>query len=297
VASIVELVRDSAGFALGGSNVRCEYSIPDDLWAVEIDEGQISQVINNLVINANHAMPEGGTIDLRCENVRIGTGDNLALKAGEYVRVAIEDHGCGISKEHIQKIFDPYFTTKQKGSGLGLATSYAIVKNHEGLITVESRLGAGTTFSIYLPATHKEVPEDEHMEAKGIRGEGRVLVMDDEEIIRDLVSEILTANGYEVDLTVDGAEAIERYKESVESGNRYCVVIMDLTIPGGMGGDEAIKALLEIDPDCKAIVSSGYSNDPIMADYRRHGFSGVISKPYRAVELSVLVHSVIEGDA
>jgi PAS domain S-box-containing protein len=296
-ASVVELIRDSAEFALRGSNVNYEYSIPDDLWAVGIDEGQISQVINNLVINANQAMPEGGAIDIRCENVRIGIGNNLALKAGEYVLVAIEDHGCGISKENIQKIFDPYFTTKQKGSGLGLATSYAIIKNHDGLITVESELGRGTTFSIYLPATHEEIQEDEHMEAKGIRGEGRVLVMDDEEIIRDLVSEILTANGYEVDLTVDGAEAIERYKESVESGNRYCVVIMDLTIPGGMGGDEAIKALLEIDPDCKAIVSSGYSNDPIMADYRRHGFSGVISKPYRAVELSVLVHSVIEGDA
>ena len=307
-ASVVDLIKDSAGFAVRGSNVRCEYIIPDDLWAVDIDAGQISQVINNLVINADHSMPDGGAVTIRCENVTLGDAELPGLRQGEYVLVSVADHGSGIKEEDIQRIFDPYFTTKEKGSGLGLATSYAIVKNHDGLITVASKLGLGTTFDIYLPATHADVSSDTHVEeehkvilrdlktgAQAVRGEGRVLVMDDEDIIRELVREILTGLGYDVDVAVDGTEAIALYKKSLESDRRYSVVIMDLTVPGGMGGSEAIKALLEIDPGVKAIVSSGYSNDPIMADYAKHGFAAVISKPYKAVELGVLVHNVIDG--
>jgi CheY-like chemotaxis protein len=306
--SIVDLIKDSAGFAIRGSNVRCEYAIPDDLWAVDIDSGQISQVINNLAINADHSMPDGGALTITCENVTLGEAELPGLKGEEYVLISVEDHGSGIKKENIQKIFDPYFTTKKKGSGLGLATSYAIVKNHDGLITVTSRLGLGTTFYIYLPAVHGDVSTDARLEeehkailrdesqgAQVVRSDGRILVMDDEDIIRDLVREILTGLGYDVDVAVDGVEAIGLYKESIKSDRRYSAVIMDLTIPGGMGGGEAIKVLLDIDPEVKAIVSSGYSNDPIMSDYARHGFAAVIAKPYKAVELSVLVHNVIDG--
>ena len=307
-ASIVDLIKDSAGFAVIGSNVRCEYSIPDDLLAVDIDPGQISQVINNLVINADHSMSNGGALNIRCKNVTLAEGEKPGLKEGDYVLISVEDHGSGIREEDIQRIFDPYFTTKEKGSGLGLATSYAIVKKHDGLITVTSKLGLGTTFDIYLPATHEDVSTDTSIEEahkvilkdekhgwQAARGDGRVLVMDDEDIIRELVREILTGLGYDVDVAADGAEAIGLYKDSLKSDRRYSAVIMDLTIPGGMGGGEAIKVLLDIDPEVKAIVSSGYSNDPIMSDYARYGFAAVIAKPYKAVELSVLVHNVIDG--
>jgi PAS domain S-box-containing protein len=289
-AYIADLIKDSAGFALRGSNVRCEFSLPDDLWPVEIDEGQISQVINNLIINADHAMPEGGTIKVNAENMTIGSEESLPLQHGKYVKMSLKDHGVGIPPAHLPKIFDPYFTTKQKGSGLGLATSYSIIKKHDGYINVESEMGVGTTFDIYLPASRQEKME-KRAEAEGFFfGRGKILAMDDEENIRSFIRRTLQLIGYEVELASDGAEAIELYKKATASSQAFDAVILDLTVPGGMGGKETIKKILKLNPDVKAIVSSGYANDPIMAEYEKYGFKGVIAKPYKIRELSEVLH-------
>ena len=293
-ADIELLLKDSATFALRGSNVGCEFSIPDDLWPVEIDVGQINQIINNLIINARQAMPDGGTIKIRAENVNMDRESGLPLKIGSYTKVSIQDEGTGISQKHIQKIFDPFFTTKQEGNGLGLATSYSIIHKHNGHITVESELGAGATFHIYLPASPEGILVEWEEETAGpIMGTGRILVMDDEELVREIVSNMLTEMGYEVTTAIDGTQAIEMYKEAMGSGNPYDAAIIDLTVPGGMGGKETIQRLTEIDPEIKAIVSSGYSNDPIMAKFGEYGFRDFIVKPYKTRELSVIMHRVI----
>lgn len=286
-ANIAELLKDSAEFALRGSNVRCEFSIPDDIWQVKVDEGQMSQVINNIIINADQAMPEGGLISLSAENVTVEEESPLPLKPGRYVKVSIQDQGIGIPEGHLQKIFDPYFTTKQKGNGLGLTTAYSIVKNHDGHIAVESQLGAGATFSIYIPAVSESVrSKKKEVREKPVMGSGRILVMDDEEMIRDLAYRMLSKIGYEAVVAKDGSEAIELYKKAKESGRPFKAVIMDLTVPGGMGGKEAIQKLIEIDSKVKAIVSSGYSTDPVMSNFKKYGFSDVVVKPYGIKELS-----------
>ncbi len=293
-ASIGPLVQESARFALRGSNVKCEVTAPRDLWPVEIDEGQMSQVINNLVINADQAMPAGGTIKIDCSNVEIGEESVVPLKAGKYVKISIEDTGIGISQEHLSKIFDPYFTTKQRGSGLGLATTYSIIKRHDGQITVESRLDVGTTFHIYLPASEMghilKKADDESL----VKGTGKILVMDDEDAVRSVAAEMLRGLGYEVEVARDGAEAIAAYTRAKDSGHAFHAVIMDLTVPGGMGGEEAVKKLLEIDSHIKAIVSSGYSNDLVIADYKKYGFGGVIAKPYTVANLGEAVAKVMK---
>ncbi|MEK6589500.1 MAG: PAS domain S-box protein [Nitrospinota bacterium] len=294
---INKMIKDSVSLSLSGSNIRCEFSIQDGLLPVGVDEGQIRQVINNIVINARESMPESGVINIGAENITIHEKDNPTLKSGRYVRVYIQDMGIGISKELLDKIFDPYFTTKQKGRGLGLAAAYSIIKRHDGLIKVESELGIGTTFNIYLPASNPLSPPlakgNEGGLEKHVAGKGRVLVMDDEEMIGNLTREILSDTGYEVDLCRDGEEAIDVYRKAKESGRPFDAVIMDLTIPRGMGGGEAIKRLLKIDPDVRVIVSSGYSSDPIMSDYKTYGFKGVIAKPYDVQELSRIVSDVI----
>nr|HID57889.1 PAS domain S-box protein [Desulfobacterales bacterium] len=292
-ASIAELIKDSVTFALTGSSVRCEFFLPDDLWAVEVDEGQMNQVINNLVINAEQAMPEGGVISVRAENTVIEKEYALPLKQGRYVKISIEDQGVGIPKEHLSRVFDPYFTTKQKGSGLGLTTAYSIIKEHDGYIGVESKLGEGTCFNIYLPASEKRIVKKEGVQEIIPTGKGRILLMDDEEIVRDVACEMLKSLGYEVESAREGAEAIDLYKKARESGDRFDVVIMDLTVPGGMGGKEAVKELLEMDPGVRAIVSSGYSNDPVMSDFRKYGFKGVVAKPYRMKDLAEVLRRVI----
>ena len=294
--SIKELIRDSASFALRGSNVRCHFYIPDDLWPADIDEGQISQVLHNLIMNADEAMPEGGVIKVEAQN-EVQPEDTATLGQGKYIRISIEDQGVGISQKFLSRIFDPYFTTKQKGSGLGLATAYSIVMRHNGAIDVESEVGVGTTFSIWLPASGetREKVEKESVQLK--KGEGRILFMDDEEIIRDATGEVLTYLGYTVEFARDGSEAVDIYSEALEKGEPFDVIIMDLTIPGGMGGKEAIQTLLKVDPDVKAIVSSGYSTDPVMADYRTYGFSGVVTKPYSIEELSETLNKVLEPES
>jgi PAS domain S-box-containing protein len=293
-ASIAELTRESATFALRGSNAKCEFYLPGDLWPAEVDEGQINQVITNLVINADEAMPKGGILHIRAKNTTIKRKGALPLAKGKYVEITIEDHGIGIPKEDLDRIFEPYFTTKQKGSGLGLATSYSIIKNHDGYITVESELGVGTTFHVYLPASEKPALEKkEAAKEVPVRGQGRILVMDDEEIIREMLSSMLSTAGYEATLTIDGAEAIERYAKAKDSGQPFDAVILDLTVAGGMGGKETIRKLLEIDPDVKAVVSSGYSTDPIMADFKKYGFSAVVTKPYSVGELEKTLRSIL----
>lgn len=288
IMSIRDLLKNAAEFVLAGTNARPEFDISPDLLAVEIDENQISQVIGNIALNAQQAMPHGGTVRIRAENI---TPDNVnePLQKGDYVRISIRDQGTGIPEDHIDMIFDPYFTTKEKGSGLGLSICYSIVQKHKGHISVKSTLGIGTTLVIYLPAAQTLHEVKEPLEKTSVKnGKGKILVMDDEETIRNVVGDILQYLGYSVDLAKDGEEAVNLY-----SSGPYDAVILDLTIPGGMGGKEAIKRLREIDPDIKAIVSSGYSNDPIMSDYVDYGFKGVIIKPYTISEISNVLNHVI----
>ena len=286
---ISELLKESALFALSGSNVQCEFSISNNLWAVEIDEGQINQAINNLIINAIQSMPEGGRIKLTAENVTVSEGE----KKGRYVKISIVDQGIGIPKEHLPKIFEPYFTTKQKGSGLGLAIVYSIIKKHDGYIEVETELGVGTTFKVYLPASLKNVFMRKGLKEKIQTGKGKILVMDDEELVRKVVGEMLVFLGYEVEFAKEGIEAIELYKKAKAQGQPFDAIIMDLTIPIGMGGKETINKLLEIDPTVKAIVSSGYSTDPVMTEFTKYGFKGFIIKPFKIKELGEVLYRVI----
>ncbi len=294
ITSIKELTMESAGFALRGSNVKCEFSFPDDLWDVEADQGQLSQVVNNLLINAAHAMPEGGTIQVFCGNLVIDKG-NPMLKPGNHVSVSIMDHGIGIPRHHLSRIFDPYFTTKQKGSGLGLSTAYSIVKRHEGHLSVESDPGIGTTFHFCLPAAEGKAPAPDVEEDRFVSGKGKILVMDDEESVRDVAREMLVTVGYNVATARDGAEAISIYRQAMASGDPIDLVLMDLTVPGGMGGQEAIGKLLEIDPHVRAIVCSGYSNDPVMSSCKAYGFRGVIRKPYGMNQLNRMIGDILSA--
>ena len=289
LASIPEVVKEAVNFALSGSSIKCLYNVPSALWSAEMDKGQMSQVFNNLIINSIHAMPEGGTIRIRFENRTVHDGEVPSLSAGDYVKITFHDEGAGIPEEIRGKIFEPYFTTKKDGSGLGLATVFSILKRHDGLITVESTPRVGTTFYIYVPAV-RDVVYSETEEIEGIQpGHGRVLIMDDELLVRNVGGEILKALGYEVGFAKDGAEALEAYKQAENEHRPFDVVIMDLTIPGGIGGKETIRKLLEFAPNAKVIVSSGYSADPIMADYMKYGFCGVITKPYNVNQVSEII--------
>jgi len=291
------VVRDSAGLVLSGTSVTYTLTIGERLWSVDADEGQMNQAVNNLLINACQAMPDGGCIGIRLENTTVDGSGDLPLKQGNYVKLSIADQGIGIPPEHLPKIFDPYFTTKEKGSGLGLSVSYSIIKNHGGCILVESRPGTGTIFTVYLPASETAAAEALSAEEPYIKGSGRILFMDDEEMIRLVAGEILGALGYDVEFARDGVEAIERYRKARDAGRPFDAVVMDLTISGGMGGKEAIGKLREYDPGVKAIVSSGYSNDPVMARYGDYGFKDVIVKPYKTAELSRKLHALLSGGA
>jgi PAS domain S-box-containing protein len=298
-ASLIDLIKDTTEFALRGSNIKAEFSIPDDLWVSSIDEGQISQVIHNLVINAKQAMPKGGMIQITAFNLNIGeeAPESARFRPGNYVRITVKDQGVGIPRELLSKIFDPFFTTKKDGNGLGLATSYSIIDRHNGYIEVESREGVGTSFLIYLPASTDKVLEME-LEREGVQeaaaaGDSlKILLMDDEENILQAVAGMLENDGHRVTVSVDGAEVIERYRQAKLSGEPFHVVIMDLTIPGGMGGQEAIAHLRDFDPQVKAIVSSGYANDQILSEYERFGFCGVVTKPYKFDELNAILKRI-----
>ena len=293
--SISGIVRDCCEFSLSGSKAEFLFSSSTGLWPAMVDEGQISQVINNLALNAIQAMPSGGRVSVECRNLDAGMENGLPLGPGKYVEISIKDNGTGIPKKDIKMIFDPFFTTKEHGNGLGLATSYSIIKKHGGHITVGSSQGKGATFNIYLPACQSALPGPEIEEKNETRcGTARILVMDDDDMIRDICCEALSGMGYEVVCVKNGIEAVELYDMQLKAGRKFDLVIMDLTVPGGMGGKEALKKIMEFDPFVQAIVSSGYSNDPVMSDFKEYGFSGVIAKPFKIRELYSILNQVLE---
>ncbi len=296
IAAIDEVIKDSAGFVLHGSNVRCEFRFDEALWPVEIDSDQISQVIQNIIINAAQAMPTGGTIFVDCSNYCLESSETTPLCSGNYIKIVIKDQGVGIPEAMLEKIFDPYFTTKQKGSGLGLAVTHSIVSKHNGSIRVDSELGQGTIFTIYLPASsERPVLAQKDVVAPPVAGQGRIMVMDDEKMVRTFVKRALSRSGYEVVPAEDGDEAIRLYQEAQAAETPIDLIIMDLTIPGGMGGKDAVKEIHKIDPAAKVIVSSGYSNDPVMADFAKYGFCAALVKPVQVRELREVVGKVISS--
>jgi len=293
--SMVELLKESVGFALRGANVRGDIQMAADLWPVDVDAGQMSQVVHNVVLNAVQAMPGGGTIEVRAENIAFEADAPFPLVEGQYVQITLQDYGCGIPKEVLSNIFDPYFTTKAEGSGLGLATAYAIVTKHDGYITVTSEVGLGTTVVIYLPASQHALVSAQPRPLIPLSGSGRILVMDDEEVIRNLLRELLETLGYTVECVQDGAEAVAVYQCAQAAGQPFAMVILDYTIPGGMGGLETLHRLRAIDPQVKALISSGYANNPVMADWAYYGFRGVVAKPYTMAQLQETLHNVLSG--
>ena len=297
IADINKIISDAAIFSMRGAKSRCNFELSNDLWPSEVDEGQINQVVNNLVINANQAMPNGGNIAIRTENASVEIESVIPLPEGKYIKISIEDQGVGISKKHLSNIFEPYFTTKQSGSGLGLATTYSIIKRHEGHITVYSELEKGTVFNIYLLASLKDFKEPEDQKKTNQKGQGKILIMDDQEPILKMVGRMLNKMGYDVSFATDGTQAIESYRKAYEVGRPFDLVILDLTVPGGMGGAKTIPELLKIDPNVKAVVSSGYSNDPIMANYEDYGFCGVAPKPYTKDQLGEILDTILGKNA
>ena len=294
IATIQDIIRDSASFILRGSNVQCGYKFAENIWTVEIDPGQIGQVIQNITMNGDAAMADGGTIEIECNNY-LQEEASPVLAAGQYVRIAIRDQGAGIPPEIIDRIFDPFFSTKEEGSGLGLATTHSIISKHQGHIEVDSELGKGTVFTIYLPASGEAVAVSKGKEAKPQEGGGgrRIMVMDDDEMIRSLVGKMLSMLGYETLFAGDGKEAIRIYLDAHERKEEIALTIMDLTIPGGMGGKEAVSEFLKIDPEAKIIVSSGYSNDPIISNFKDYGFRAAMTKPFKLKDLQEALGEVL----
>lgn len=295
ITYIDDLLKEAASFSLRGTNVKHRCYIPDDLWPVKADKNQMSQVINNIIINARHAMPNGGTINIRANNENIGNTSLLPLDKGRYVKFSISDKGDGISPENISRIFDPYFTTKGVGTGLGLATSYSIIKRHKGHIEVESKPEKGTTFHIYLPASTK-VPVEKKIisEPPLLSGKANILLMEDEDIVANSFKILIGKMGYHIQHVKDGNEAIKVYEKAKKEGTHFDTVIMDLTIPGGMGGAETIKKLLKIDPSVKAIVCSGYSDDDVMSNFKKYGFCANLQKPFSKQSLLQVLSEVLK---
>jgi CheY-like chemotaxis protein len=285
-AAIAELLIETTRFAMRGTNhLLVEFDIAPDLQPVKFDAGQISQAINNIVINAKQAMPAGGRFRVEAQNAILEKSNLLALAGGRYVQLRFKDWGGGIAPEHMERVFDPYFTTKQAGSGLGLATAYSIVRRHDGHITANSKVGKGSTFTVYLPVSDEVAEPPPAIEAVSA-GHGRILLMDDDPAIRRVGSALLGKLGYEAETAKDGVEALRLYGQAIKQGRPFAVVILDLTVVGGMGGVDCLLHLKRLDPPVRALVSSGYSNNPVMAAYADHGFHGVVAKPYQLAELS-----------
>lgn len=296
VVALPAVIDNAVRFALSGSNISYQPSADENLWPVQADEGQINQVVHNIVLNASEAMADGGTVRITMKNILIPETSDLPLEKGKYVRIDIRDSGMGIPDGFLAKIFDPYFTTKKKGSGLGLATSYSIIKRHGGVIMVNSQLGAGTTFSLYLPASEDGSVIEQSPERSLLSGKGRILIMDDEDIVRMVAGHMLKGLGYEAVFAENGEQALEKFSAAVKAGKPFDAVVLDLTIRGGMGGKETVKKLAEIDPSVRAIVSSGYSADDILAHYEDHGFLAVLTKPYQIEELSRVLHEALDKE-
>ena len=291
--AIDKLVRESVSFALSGSNVQCLFSIPHDLWPTKLDPGQIDQVIQNLVINGDQAMPDGGKLEISCRNRTITENDSPAIAPGNYVAITFSDDGVGISPENLDKIFDPYFTTKKDGNGLGLAICHAIISKHHGHITVESELGVGTNFEILLPVTDSVETPKVAIVPQSQSASGRILVMDDEAMVCEATADLLAYVGYSVITASDGREAIELYQEACNRQEPIDIVILDLTVPGGMGGEETLRELLRLDPEVTGIATSGYCNNPVMANYLDYGFKGVLPKPCKLETMTQLIEELL----
>jgi PAS domain S-box-containing protein len=293
-ASITDLIHDSVEFALRGSNVRGDLTLPAHLWPVEIDPGQINQVLYNVILNAKQAMPQGGVVEIRAENLPSDAGLPPLLPQRRWIKITLRDQGCGIPADQLPKIFDPYFTTKASGSGLGLAIAYAIVAKHDGHITVTSEVGVGTTVSLYLPASTHLLGPTPDQPRPAVVCQGTILVMDDDETIRDVLGDMLTQLGYQSQGAPHGAEVIALYQQARDAGRPFTAVLLDLTIPGGLGGRETLAQLRAIDPQVCAIVSSGYANDPLMANFSAYGFRGVLRKPYTLEGLNEALQQAFE---
>jgi PAS domain S-box-containing protein len=291
------VIRDAMSLAASGSRLRCDFFLAEDLWLADVDAGQIGQVIRNLVLNAREAMPKGGVISVRAENVVLGPQEHSSLPPGDYVRVSLADSGGGIPKKLLSKIFDPYFSTKQrespKGMGLGLAICHTVIQKHGGAIAVESEPGVGTTFHLLLPASRKLLPEEKASRPANRPRGGRILVMDDEEVVRRLVKRLLEQEGHEVELVEDGQRAVGAYESAKGEGRPFDAVILDLTIRDGVGGKETIRELLKIDPAVKAILMSGYAKDPVVMEPERYGFKGVLAKPFDKLQLQEILARVL----
>jgi len=289
LVSVAELVMDAVHLARAGAQTSIDVNIAPDLRFAEVDPGQIGQVLHNILLNARQAMPEGGIIEVHASNVVTGG----ALGADARVRISIRDYGCGIPADVLPRIFDPYFTTKPSGSGLGLATAYAIIAKHSGNLSVESKIGNGTTFTIDLPASPEKPAPQAPMVARLQAGTERLLVMDDEAALRKLLDAVLTKLGYEVETARDGAEAIALCETAKASGRGFDAVLLDLTVRGGMGGVEAAAKLKELDPSLKLIVSSGYSDAQVISDFRKYGFDDVIPKPWAIAQVGEIFRRVL----
>jgi PAS domain S-box-containing protein len=298
---VERVVMESIRMALSGATASWVADIDPMLWGVNADEGQLAQVLNNIIINAKQAMPRGGRIGVKAENLSEPEDRwefGLRVKAGPYVRVSVADEGLGISPENLPKIFDPYFTTKPTGTGLGLATSRSIVKNHGGYIAVESEVGRGTIIHISLPASLVERREEQpYTRSTTPPGNGRLLVLDDEAPIRTLAIRLLGTLGYDAKAVSTGSDAIEHYRRAREEGRPFDLVLLDLTIPGELGGSEVLRVLKTIDPGVKAIVVSGYAGDDVLANYRDYGFKAVVTKPFTVDELSATLLEVTNAHA
>lgn len=288
-----EALASWCSFSMRGSRSRVEVSIAPGLWCVNGDECQLNQAANNLLRNALEAMPQGGAVKVTAENLEQGAAPGLLLPAGNYVRLSVADDGVGIQETHLDRIFDPYFTTKTQGHGLGLPMAYSIIKNHGGEIKARSLPGAGAEFTVYLPADKDSVPAARDVPAEVQKGSGCVLVMDDDEIMRKAARRMLTALGYGCVCAADGEEALKLYRAELGGPAAFKAVIMDLTIPGGMGGEEAVRKFLELDPRCKVVVSSGYSDYDVQADYVAAGFSAALSKPYKYEDLAAVLAKLL----
>jgi PAS domain S-box-containing protein len=302
IAAVDRLVKSATDFTLSGSNIKCSYNFSPDIRLIDVDPSQIGQAIHNVVMNARESMQEGGLIYVTASDFKLA--DEVAtLVAGDYVKVSIADQGGGIPEKEFDRIFEPYYSTKEmghtRGTGLGLSICRSIIRKHGGDVTVESQIGVGTTMHLFLPAAERDslvqTPGDKPAETAPIFGEGKILVMDDDQMIRELAGEILWHLGYEVEFAQDGGEAVALYRMSMKAVRPFDAVILDLTVRGGMGGKEAMQELIKMDPDVKGIVSSGYSDDPGMTDYKQYGFSGVVAKPYTLEELGEKLNQVLKG--
>ncbi len=287
--SLVPFIQDTTQFALSGANIACSFDLPDDLWMCDYDKNQLGQVIDNVVINAHHAMPSGGEIRVSAANAEIGENAHPALEPGRYVKISISDTGTGIPEKYISRIFDPFFTTKQKGSGLGLATSYSIIKKHGGTIDIESEVGAWTTFHIFIPASASQEIQEKGTADHLFQGKGRVLIMDDEEMIREMLGDMLENMGFSVTGAPEGGAALEAFSAAESDGSPFSAIILDLTVPGGLGGLETIKKIREINSTVPVFVASGYSEDAAIADPGAFGFTASLEKPFTLARLSAIL--------